>query len=411
MRTPLLTALACTCLVAVTACGGTTDVKGSSAAHLEAQDVQMAEPVTDLAYDEAAEGNRRLGHDLAMSIPTEDGNLVFSPASLSIAFAMLREGAAGATGEEIDAVLHLPPNRQTVYNGLLHELSGVGTGDVLELNNGLFLDESLEVKPEFLEALKKSYGAGVELADFPGPAVEQINGWVDDKTHGRIPELIDQLDPLAVFALVNTIYLNAKWQQPFDADDTEDDRFTTAAGDKIYVPTMHQESTFDYAEDAAWQAVRLPYQGGELSMVVLLPRGDSDPIDLLAAEVLATADRGFSTREVEVALPKWDTETTADLTGVLGSMGMDGTFGGRGDFSALTPDPSFAVTKVLQQANITVGEEGTEAAAATAIVGEAGAAAPPEGAVEFVADHPFAFAIVHAPTGVPLFEGVVADPS
>lgn len=411
MRTPLLTALAGTCLIAVTACGGATDVNGSSAAHLEAQGVQMAEPAAGLSYADIADGNRQLGHDLATSIPTDDGNLVFSPASLSIAFAMLREGAAGATGDEIDAVLHLPPNRQTVYNGLLHELSGVGAGDVLELNNALFLDESLTVQPEFLEALKTSYGAGVELADFPGPAVEQINGWVDDKTHGRIPKLLDQLDPLAVFALVNTIYLNAKWQQPFDPDDTEDDSFTTASGAKVDVPTMHQDSSFDYAEDSGWQAVRLPYRGGELSMVVLLPRDDTDPTDLLAADVLAAASRGFSTREVELALPKWDTETTADLTGVLGSMGMDDTFGGRGDFSTLTPDPSFAVTRVLQQANITVGEEGTEAAAATAIVGDAGAVPPPEGAVEFVADHPFAFAIVHDPTGVPLFEGVVADPS
>lgn len=105
MRTHLLTALACTCLVVATGCGSATDVNGSSAAHLEAEDVQMAEPVTDLAYDDVAAGNRRLGHDLATSIPTNDGNLVFSPASLAIAFAMLREGAVGTTGAEIDGVL------------------------------------------------------------------------------------------------------------------------------------------------------------------------------------------------------------------------------------------------------------------------------------------------------------------
>lgn len=410
MRSRLVTALACASLVAATACGTATEVKGSSA-HLEAPGVQMAEPVTDLMYDDLATGNRRVGYELARSIPTEDGNLVFSPASLSIAFAMLREGAVGPTADEIDWVLHLPPDRQKVYNGLLHQLSDVGAGDVLEINDALFLDKSLQVRPEFLDVLKRWYGAGVELADFPGPALDQINAWVDDKTHGRIPQLLDQLDPLTVFVLVNTIYLNAKWQQPFAAEDTNDGTFTTGSGDDVTVPMMHAHDSYDYAEDSAWQAVRLPYQGGELSMVVLLPRDDTDPVELLRASVLAAADRGFSTSEVELALPKWDTETTVDLTGILSSMGMDGTFGGRGNFSALTPDPTFAVTKVLQQANITVGEKGTEAAAATAVVGEAGAAPPPPDLVEFVADHPFAFAIVHEPTGVPLFEGVVADPS
>jgi len=411
MRITLLSCLACTSLVAVTACGTATDVKDSSAAHLEAAGVQMSEPVTDLGYDDITDGNRQLGYDLATAIPTDDGNLIFSPASLSIAFAMLREGAVGATAEEIDRVLHLPPDRQKVYNGLLHQLHDVGAGDVLELNNALFLDESLEVKPEFLEALKKWYGAGVELADFPDPALDQINGWVEDKTHGRIPQLLDQLDPLAVFALVNTVYLNAKWEQPFDPDDTQDDSFTTAAGAEVSVPTMHASTTYDYAETSTWQAVRQPYQGGELSMVVLLPKDDTDPVELLKTDALAAADRGFSSTEVELALPKWDMETTAELTGILRTLGMDDTFGGRGDFSALTSDPSFAVTQVLQRANITVGEEGTEAAAATVIVGEAMAAAPPQGAVAFVADHPFAFAIVHGPTGVPLFEGVVDDPS
>ena len=174
---------------------------------------------------------------------------------------------------------------------------------------------------------------------------------------------------------------------------------------------MHQDGTFDYTEGATWQAVRLPYRGGELSMVVLLPKDDTDPVDLLKPNLLSAADRGFSTTEVKLALPKWDLETTADLTDILRGWGMDGTFDGHADFSALTPDPTFAVTQVLQQANITVGEKGTEAAAATAIIGAAGAAPPPEDVVEFVADHPFAFAIVHDPTGVPLFEGVVADPS
>lgn len=146
-------------------------------------------------------------------------------------------------------------------------------------------------------------------------------------------------------------------------------------------------------------------------MVVLLPRGDGEPLDLLSPDVLAAAESGFSAHRVELALPKWDLGTRAELVEILEGLGLHSIFGQGGDFSALTPRSDFAVSQVVQQANITVGEGGTEAAAATAIVGRTSSLSPPEDAVSFVADHPFAFAIVHDSTGVPLFEGVVADPA
>jgi len=146
-------------------------------------------------------------------------------------------------------------------------------------------------------------------------------------------------------------------------------------------------------------------------MWVLLPDEiKADPSGLLTSATLAEAESGFTKSNVELALPRWDTETTAELTSVLRGLGMQRTFDG-GDFSALTRNSAFEVTQVLQQANITVGEKGTEAAAATAIIGETSLPAPPPDLVEFTADHPFAFAIMHDASGVPLFEGVVADPS
>ena len=146
-------------------------------------------------------------------------------------------------------------------------------------------------------------------------------------------------------------------------------------------------------------------------MWVLLPdQADGDPRALLDAGHLAEAESAFASTNVALSLPRWDTETSADLTSVLRELGMRRTFDG-GDYRALTANPAFEVTQVLQQANITVGEEGTEAAAATAIVGETSAPAPPPNLVKFTADHPFAFAIMHDASGVPLFEGVVADPS
>lgn len=411
MQTRLLTTLACASLLAATACGTTTETTSRSSAYLKARDVARARPAADISYRDIAHGNQQLGYELARAIPTQDGNLVFSPASLSIAFAMLREGAVGGTAAEIDRVLHLPANRSAAYNGLLHELAQVGSGTDLEVNDGLFLDPSLTVKQSYLLALKKWYGAGVEQTAFPNPALDVINRWVDVNTHGRIPKLLDQLDPAAVFALVNTVYLDAKWQHPFSASDTSKASFTTSAGRRVTASMMHSTSKLDYAAGSGWQAVRLPYRGNDLSMLVLLPRGGKvAPSSLLKPAALAAVTGRFAARDVELSLPKWDLQTSANLVPVLESLGMKLTFGS-GGFSALTSDPSFAVSQVVQQANITVGEKGTKAAAATAIIGETIALPPRLDAVPFVADHPFAFAIVHNVTGVPLFEGVVADPS
>ncbi|MGH3448308.1 MAG: serpin family protein [Nocardioidaceae bacterium] len=380
-------------------------------AHLEASDVAMAKPSGDVTYADAASGARELGHDLATRISTPGGNLIYSPTSLALAFALLREGAQGDTAKEIDQVLHLPANRQSAYNGVLHELADPGDGDVLEINDGLFVDPSMSVKQSYLESIKKWYGAGVEQTEFPDEALTDINAWVDDNTDGRIPHLMDHLDQSAKLALVNTIYMNAKWATPFDAAKTHDGTFTTTEGADVTAKMMHRTGAIDYASGQGWQAVRLPYKGGELSMWVLLPTSHQDPRALLAADTLAQAGSGFGDHQVKLSLPRWDTSTTANLVPVLKDMGMQKPFGGAADFGGFTSDGSFAVSNVVQQANITVGEKGTKAAAATAVIGSTAAPAEPPDLVEFDADHPFAFALVHDPTGVPLFEGVVADPS
>jgi serine protease inhibitor len=272
MRIRPLVMLACASLLAATACGNSTSATSETSAYLEAHDVARARPASILSYGDLAEGNQQLGYELARTLPTSDGNLVLSPASLSIAFAMLREGAVGRTAAEIDRVLHLPANRSAAYNGLLQDLASTGPDTDLEVNDGLFLDPSLTVKQDFLQALKKWYGSGVEHTAFPHPALEVINRWVDAKTHGRIPKLLDHLDQGEVFALVNTVYLQAKWQHPFSASDTSKSDFTMSNGNDTTVSMMHSTSRLDYAAGATWQAVRLPYRESALSMVVLLPR-------------------------------------------------------------------------------------------------------------------------------------------
>jgi serpin B len=172
---------------------------------------------------------------------------------------------------------------------------------------------------------------------------------------------------------------------------------------------MHLMSELDYTATDPWQAVRLPYAGGKLSMWVLLPRGDGDPGTLLAPEVLERATADARPTEVNLSLPRWDTATTASLGELLQGLGLRSVFD-TGHLGKMSADPRLYVGDVVQQANITVGEKGTEAAAATAIVFEATSGMAPVGEA-FTADHPFAYAIVDDATGVPLFEGVVADPS
>jgi serine protease inhibitor len=412
MRRFLTTATVCTGLLLASACQShTSGSAGDAAAHLQASQVRMAKTAPNVSYDALSHGQLALGRDLAGRLTGDQGNLVYSPASLAIAFAMLREGAVGPTARAIDSVLHLPADRQVAYNGLLHALAEPGGSDVLDVNDGLFLDPSLRVRAGYLDALKQWYGAGIERVPFPGPALAAVNSWVDRGTHGRIPHLLDHLDPTSVFVLANTIYLDAKWQHPFDPGATSSQPFRTGAGTSVSVKTMHQTASFDYVRGDGWQAVRLPYRGGRMSMWVLLPKTGADPRKLLSASILSGLPANPATSTVRLSLPRWDISTVSDLAGALQSLGLTHVFNGAGDFSALTPDSRFSVTRVLQQADITVGEKGTKAAAATAIIGETMGAVPAPDPVTFTADHPFAFVVMHDATGVPLFEGVVADPS
>ena len=384
---------------------------GATGTQLSASHVAMARPPAHVDYRTLADGNRRLGYALAQRFATKDadGNLVFSPTSLAIAFAMLREGAKGQAARLIDQVIHLPVDRHTSYNALVTALGEPGSGNVLDVGNGLFIDPSLSIQPSYLVALKKWYGAGVVQTPFPSPALDVINSYVDANTHGRIPKLLEQLDPSAVFALVNTVYLNAKWQTPFDPADTQDGAFTTAQKTTVNAHLMHSQGTTDYAAGPGWQAVRLPYRGDRLSMWVMLPSRGGAPVDLLNPATLAAAARGFHPTSVDLTLPRWANNNRMDLTTTLQALGLD--IFGNGDFSGITPDAGFYISQVLQQADITVGEKGTVAAAATAIIGDEVAGVVPGTMTRFTADHPFAYAIVDNTTGTPLFEGTVSDPS
>ncbi|CAM9991681.1 unnamed protein product, partial [Phaeothamnion confervicola] len=339
-------------------------------------------------------------------------NVVFSPTSIGIALAMTAVGARGLTLEEMKRVLHAdaaaPFDRS--MNAMGAALEGRSRTDergavTLEIANSLWGQRGTGFEPPFLDTLATEYGAGLQLVDYRADAEgarTKINAWVDEATNERIPELLAPgvLNADSRLTLVNAVYLKANWAEVFDAQRTAPAPFQLADGTTVDVPMMHLQRHFGYAEGDGWQAVELPYVFGELAMTVVVGDGDLD------GAINALADH-----EVILSFPKFDIETSTSLAEVLGALGMPTAFTDSADFTGMTTDEPLHISDVIHQANITVDEEGTEAAAATAVVMTAGAAPAPGEPVTMVVDRPFTFALRDVPTGAVVFLGRVGDPS
>lgn len=381
-------------------------------------DVPRAEPSWDAVSRDAAAGLARLGHDLLTSaeLPRTGGNVVVSSASLGAAFAMARLGARGRTADEIDAVLHFPTSGLgPSYNALTRAWDEAGCGDgrgvpQLDVANAVWAQQGLPFEPGFLDDLARHFGAGVRDVDFTQLAAEEaINRWVREQTHDRIDRLFDGLDRATRMVLANAVYLRAPWAEPFEAEHTHPADFTIGTGDTVRVDTMRRTGEMPYAEAGGWQAVRLAYRGGALSMWVLVPRDAHDPVDLLDPDVLQAARAGEVGAMVRLTLPRWDFRSDHDLFPALSGLGLMTPFGPEADFGAMS-SAGLSIDQVVQRADVTVDEEGTEAAAVTGMAFAVSARVPPRDAEIVTADHPFAFAIVHDATTSVLFEGVVGDP-
>jgi len=377
----------------------------------------------------AVESNAAFGCDLYQAVRERDGNLLFSPYSISVALAMARAGAAGETASQMDAVLHLPGEgaaqghrdlAQRLEPPLIAEDEQAEAPAVpayeLKIANALWGQKDLSFRERFLGVLEGEFGAPLARVDFskPGEAREQINAWVEAQTRGRISQILPEGEPSpdARLALVNAIYLKAPWENPFKAGRTAEAPFTTGESVEVTARFMHQTETLRYAGMENVQVLSLPYRDGALSMVVLLPRKSGGLEDLeprLDPEQLATWLSALRPTQIHVALPRFEFESSFDLTGTLAEMGMRDAFDpARADFSNMTELRVF-ISLVLHKTFVSVDEEGTEAAAATsALVSRA--MAPSEPAVEFRADHPFLFLIQHRETGAILFLGRVTDP-
>lgn len=380
-------------------------------------------------------GMRALGANLHRVDSSAATNWTVSPLSLSVAFGMLRAGARGQTGQQIDAALGYPPARvaegspHAALNALTATLVSSGpapstgptpsTGDgpppppVLAIANGLFLDRGFAaaVRPAYLRLLATQYGAeamSVRFADRSATAT--INAWVAAQTRERIKVLFDSLDPATVMVLANAVYLKATWASQFEPSSTVPGPFVRATGGSVQVPLMRQVVTFaSYASTALWERVTLRYAGHDLAMRIVLPRGTAADVPSLTS-ALTTAlapTTDDSLTSVDLTLPRWETSTSLPLIAAMQSLGVTDVFGAGADLTGIAPE--LFVSDAVHRANITVDELGTEAAAVTGIaIAVSGMAAEP---VTMTVDRPFAWAVVHEPTGTPVFAGHVVDPS
>lgn len=412
--------------VALAGCASNTGTAADSTVPtVRASDVSRA-PAGDVSTAALVSGLNAFGHDLSAYAARRNTNVVVSPLSVAVAMSLVDAGARGTTAAQIDAALHFPTtDRDQAMNALILRLSTADTAPpaespsamrpatrpakppVLAIANALFAHAGLPIGTPFLHTAAAFYGAGVQTVDFSSArATQQINGWVQRQTAGRISKLFDALDPSTQMVLANAVYLKADWQTPFAENPTAEAPFARADGSAVSVPTMHLTSLLRYAGTADCQAVELPYANGTLAMWVLLPRGNATPSDLLAPATLDTIRSSAAPTAIQLALPRWKVTTDLDLDAALQNFGVHAAFSPSADFSGISP--GLFIGQAVHRATITVDEWGTEAAAVTGLAFAAGGLATT--AIMNV-NHPFAFAIVQSSTGAPIFEGFVGDPT
>jgi serpin B len=366
-------------------------------------------------------GNTAFALDLYAQLRKDRGNLFLSPFSISTALAMTAVGAKGQTLDQMRKVLHLPENPHPAFGELVRTINATGLdilrGYELTTANALWGQKGVPWQPEFTALTHKFYGAGLNEVDFidSEAARKIINDWVAAQTKEKIKDLIPAgiLDRDTRMVLTNAIYFKSAWFYPFNKAATQTQPFMLADGTKVDVPLMTQTEGFSYAEDESAQVLELPYSRGELSMVIFLPRAADGLAKLeagLTADKLAGWEKAVKHAEVRVSLPRFRTEQEFKLADVLKAMGMTSAFErGKADFSGMTTAERLFIAAVLHKAFVDVHEEGTEAAAATAVI-MARAAAPPAKPKVFRADHPFVYLIRENKTKSVLFMGRLENP-
>ena len=372
--------------------------------------------------EDVIEANNRFAINLYSQYKSEEGNIFFSPFSISTAMAMVYEGAEGKTAKEIKSVFGFPKydnSRRNQYSDLLSEINKKDKEYALKTANALWAQKDFNFLDKYLTTVEEYYEGKTTNLDFknePDSSRLIINNWVEDKTNNKIKDLfpVGSINSLTRLVLTNAIYFKAKWLIQFDADKTSDEYFRVNPDKSIKVPMMQptsQKSTFNYTQNKDLQILEMPYAGEDLSMLILLPLDDD--IETLensfTIENLTEWKKSLRKRRVNIYIPKFKFETKYFLSETLSDLGMPTAFTNSADFSGMTGTKDLKIDKVIHQAFIEVNEEGTEAAAATGVTMMKHSKPPPTPI--FKADHPFIFIIQQKETGNILFMGRVNNPT
>lgn len=376
--------------------------------------------------ESVAEGNAAFALDLygrlAASKPGE--NIFFSPHSISSALAMTYAGARGATAAEMSDVLRFPEEQAGLHQAMARldsVLLSRASLDVIELSfaNALWGQDGYPFLEPFLETTRAHYGAGLRTVDFardPEPARLAINDWAETETRGRIKDLLGRSDVTTATRLVltNAVYFKGDWAQQFDEKNTREGDFHVAPGVTVRAPLMRRSGSYRWTEHEGAIAFELPYEGGDLGMVIVAPPtverfGEVEA--LMQPAHVAAIMKGIDSSEpvkAVVVVPKFELRLGAELSDLLSEMGMPSAFAaGSADFSGMSEKRDLFLSRVIHKAFVAVDEKGTEAAAATAVVMKLAVSRP----LELRADVPFVFFIRDSATGAILFMGRIADPT
>ncbi|MFN0221657.1 serpin family protein [Paenibacillus sp. KR2-11] len=358
----------------------------------------------------------RLHRRLAEEHPGE--NVFLSPYSVAAALSMVYHGAEGDTRSEIGRVLHaadLPLDEWNKGSLILKDLlEHSGEAVRLDVANSVWSRKGIPLRESFLERNRESYGAEVKELDFSEPkAARTINDWVKKNTGGRIPAIVDDPIPGSILMyLINAVYFNGRWSDPFEKKDTVQGEFhPTPDGPALSVPLMHGGGSYPYLRENGYQAVRLPYEGGRLHMLIVLP---DEGTTLGEVQEKLWTDPGFWRREMPplpgtLELPRFRLEGDYDLNDALSALGMPGAFDPlKANFQGVSDMP-LSISKLKHKTFLKVDEEGTEAAAVTSI-GMAGSAPPQDEPFHMIVNRPFLLAIQSAETGSLLFLGSIYKP-
>jgi len=350
-----------------------------------------------------------------------DKNIIFSPVSIALALALVENGAAGETQAEFKKLLS--PQNQTseishFYESLQKTQQSSDENIKLTIANGLFASEDLIFKPEYLKRAKNCYNAEVDKVNFKktAEALRKINGWVANATADRIPELLspDAIDENTKSVLTNAIYFKAPWDEKFEVLTDPIDFYKFGRdNEKQRVPFMGRVAKFKYAADADVQYVKIPFSEEKFYFNIMLPK-KRDGIQAVEQKTNWTQLRALRQKiavtKLDLKFPKFTIRTPTKLTEILKQIGLVKAFSNGADFSRMSSQ-SLAISDVIHEAFIKVNENGTEAAAATAVIHKlrmaapSAATAPPP--IPFIVDHPFSFTITHKDNEVPLFAGKV----